>query len=52
VKKFILDANVIFSALISGKQLFLQLFESNSFYTPDFVFIEIEKYKNKIIKKV
>ncbi len=51
MKKFILDANIIFSALISGKQLFLQLFETNLFYTPDFAFIEIEKYKNIILKK-
>lgn len=51
MKKFILDANIIFSALISGKQLFLQLFETNLFYTPDFAFIEIEKYKVTILKK-
>jgi len=51
MKKYILDANIIFSALISGKQLFVQLFETNLFYTPDFVFVEIEKYKNTILKK-
>ena len=51
MKRFILDANILFSALISGKQLFLQLFEINQFYAPDFVFIEIDKYKTVILKK-
>jgi len=51
MKRFILDANILFSALISGKQLFLQLFEINQFYAPDFVFIEIDKYKTIILKK-
>jgi len=51
MKRYILDANIISSALISGKRLFLQLFETNVFYSPDFVFVEIEKYKNTILKK-
>jgi len=51
MKKYILDSNVIFSALISGKPLFLRLFESNIFFAPDFVFTEIDKYSAVILKK-
>lgn len=28
MKKYIIDANVIFSALISGKEIFIQLLEN------------------------
>ena len=51
MRKYILDANVIFSALISGKQIFIQLFEFNKFYSPDFMLVEIEKYKSIILEK-
>lgn len=51
MNRYILDANVIFSALISGKELFVQLFENNKFYAPDFILVEIDKYKSIILKK-
>lgn len=51
MKKYIIDANVIFSALISGKELFIKLFENNKFYAPDFIMLEIDKYKSVILKK-
>ncbi len=51
MKKYIIDANVIFSALISGKEFFIKLFENNKFYAPDFIMLELDKYKSVILKK-
>ncbi len=51
MKKYIIDANIIFSALISGKELFIKLFETNKFYAPDFIMLELDKYKSLILKK-
>ena len=51
MKKYIIDANIIFSALISGKELFIKLFETNKFYAPDFIMLELDKYKSVILKK-
>ena len=49
MKKYIIDANIIFSALISGKELFIKLFETNKFYAPDFIMLELDKYKSNDI---
>lgn len=51
MKKYVIDSNVIFSALISGKQIYLNLFDEFTFYIPDFVFLEIDKYKAVILSK-
>lgn len=47
----VLDSNILFAALISGKELYLDIFRSLKVYVPDFVFLEIEKYQERIIKK-
>ncbi|NKQ37619.1 MAG: PIN domain-containing protein [Chloroflexi bacterium] len=47
----ILDSNVLFSALISGKELYLDIFKSLKIYVPDFIFGEISKYQERIISK-
>ncbi|MDP3048053.1 MAG: PIN domain-containing protein [Thermodesulfovibrionales bacterium] len=49
--KAVIDSNIIFSAIISGKQFYIDIIQSNEFYTPDIVFIELEKYKTRIIEK-
>ena len=49
--KIILDSNIIFSALISGKGIYIDIFKILQIYVPDFVFIEISKYEERIIKK-
>lgn len=46
--KGIVDSNVIFSALISGDEKYLQVFRSHSFYIPDIVLLELDKYENRI----
>ena len=48
---YIADANVLFSAFISGKQQYIAFFDRNRVITIDFVFIELEKYRNIILKK-
>lgn len=48
---YVVDANVLFSAFISGKQQYIAFFDRNRVITIDFVFIELEKYRNIILKK-
>ncbi|XCN72392.1 MAG: PIN domain-containing protein [Candidatus Electrothrix aestuarii] len=50
-KGYILDANVLFSAFISGKELYTLLFSEHTMYLPDFAFLELEKYRKRILKK-
>ena len=49
--KYVIDANVLFSAFISGKIVYRLLFSEHTIYLPDFAFLEIEKYKQRILKK-
>ncbi len=49
--KIVLDSNILFSALISGKDIYLDILQKIRAYTPDFIFIEISKYEERIIKK-
>jgi predicted nucleic acid-binding protein len=49
--KIVLDSNILFSALISGKELYADIFKSGECYVPDFIFKELSKYQEEIIKK-
>ncbi len=49
--EYVIDANVLFSAFISGKDVYHLLFSEHTIYLPDFAFLEIEKYKQRILKK-
>lgn len=49
--KIVVDSNIIFSALISGKEIYLDIFKMNDIYTPDIVFPELNKYESHLIKK-
>ncbi len=49
--KIVLDSNILFSALISSKDIYLDILQKIRAYTPDFIFIEISKYEERIIKK-
>jgi|LGVE01.1.fsa_nt_gb predicted nucleic acid-binding protein len=49
--KYVIDANVLFSAFITGKNVYRLLFSEYTIYLPDFAFLEIEKYKQRILKK-
>jgi predicted nucleic acid-binding protein len=50
-EEYVIDANVLFGAFISGKDVYRLLFSGHTIYLPDFAFIEIEKYKQRILKK-
>lgn len=50
--KLVLDANIIFSCLMSGKKLYIELLTQNQCFSPDFIFDEIKKYEDRILKKV
>ncbi len=48
----VVDANVVFSALIKNNVSYLLLFSDNFIlYSPEFILIEIEKHKAEILKK-
>ncbi|NOY58171.1 MAG: PIN domain-containing protein [Calditrichaeota bacterium] len=49
--KIVLDSNIIFSALISGKELYIDIFRALQIYVPDFLLTEISKYENRILIK-
>ncbi len=49
--RYVIDANVLFGAFISGKDLYRLLCSEYTVYLPDYAFTEIEKYKQRILKK-
>jgi predicted nucleic acid-binding protein len=51
MSKYVIDANILFSAMISKKVFYKELFLNREFYAPDFVLIEIDKYKDIILRK-
>ena len=50
-KRYLIDANIIFSMLISGKEIYLDIFNKNSFYVPDFALFELQKYQIMLLEK-
>ncbi|MEM6845916.1 MAG: PIN domain-containing protein [Bacteroidota bacterium] len=52
MKECIIDANILFSALISGKSFYETLFVKHTFYTPDFALREIHNYRELIVDKM
>ncbi len=49
--RLVLDANVIFSCLMSRKRFYIDLITQNQCFVPDFIFTELNKYDKKILKK-
>ncbi len=49
--EIVLDSNILFSALISGKEIYIDILRSLDVYAPDFIFRELSKYQKRIIKK-
>ncbi len=47
---YVIDFNILFSSLLSGKVLYKSLFSHYSFYIPDFAFVELQKYDFSKIK--
>lgn len=49
---FVVDANIIFAALIKDNFSYYFLFEKEfHLFTPEYVFIELEKHKEEILEK-
>jgi putative PIN family toxin of toxin-antitoxin system len=50
--KVVVDANILFSAFLSGNSKYRDLLfdETYELYSPNFVFLEIFKHKEKILK--
>lgn len=48
---FVLDVNIIFSGVLSRKEIYRKLFSEYRLYTPDFAFIELNQYREAILKK-
>lgn len=43
--KIIADSNIIFSSLISGKEIYIDIFRTNEIYVPDIALLELDKYE-------
>ncbi len=48
---FVIDANILMSVLISGKASYRPLLTYYNFILPDFVLVEVEKYKHILRSK-
>ncbi|GAB2601830.1 PIN domain-containing protein [Spirosoma areae] len=48
---YVIDANVLMGALISGKAFYKTFFGSLDLLLPEFALVEIEKYKETILQK-
>jgi len=51
MNRYVTDANVIFSSLISGKDNYLELVSINRLYLPDFALVELQEYQQIIWEK-
>jgi len=49
--KIVVDSNIIFSALISGKEIYLEILQKHKAYIPDIVLFELLKYESRLIRK-
>lgn len=50
-KQFVVDVNIIFSGVLSRKEIYKKLFSEYMLFTPDFAFTELNKYREIILKK-
>jgi predicted nucleic acid-binding protein len=51
LSKYVIDVNILFSAIISSKRIYLDIIKNLELYTPDFALTEIAKYEELILKK-
>ena len=49
--KYVIDANILMSMLISGNASYKPILEFYDFYLPEFVLVEIEKYKSQLLSR-
>ncbi|MCF8247315.1 MAG: hypothetical protein K9J37_19840 [Saprospiraceae bacterium] len=51
MKSYVVDANVLFAGIISGRDTYLKAFSANTFLSPDFVLDEIQQYQSLLLQK-
>lgn len=51
MNRYVIDANIIFSSLISGKEIYPKFFAENRLYMPDFALTEIQYYQELLLQK-
>lgn len=51
MNQYVLDANILFSGLLSQKVIYRVLFSKHTFHTPDFVLAELNNYRTVLLKK-
>jgi predicted nucleic acid-binding protein len=51
LKKYVIDANILFSAIIGSRRVYLELIKNVELYAPDYILKEIEKYEQLLLKK-
>ena len=51
MKSYVVDANVLFSGIISGRDTYLKAFTVHTFFSPDFVLDEIQQYQSLLLQK-
>jgi predicted nucleic acid-binding protein len=51
MSQFVIDANILFSSLISGKSVYVEVFSAQEFYSVDFAFVELNKYASTVLTK-
>jgi predicted nucleic acid-binding protein len=51
MKGYVIDVNILFSGVLSQKEIYKKIFSDTTFYTPDFALIELKKYREIILKK-
>lgn len=51
MKRYIVDANIIFSTLISGREAYLRAFTEVEILLPDFALFEIQEHQERILQK-
>lgn len=49
--EYVVNANILFSAVLKQKGLYEELAERFVFYTPDFALLELQKYRRLILQK-
>ncbi|MGE5343211.1 MAG: PIN domain-containing protein [Candidatus Omnitrophota bacterium] len=51
MSKYVIDANILFGAIISTRRIYLEILRTHELYAPDFSLKEIEKYEGLFLKK-
>ena len=51
MNSYVIDANVLFSAIIGSRRIYVDIIKNFDLYAPDFTLKEIEKYEELLLKK-